>query len=240
MKKKLLAICLVTIIAVVAITGASLAYLTDNHTQVNTFTSGNVKITLDESVVKLDQDGYIYEVSDERTDAPTQNYGKMYPGQIIKKDPTITNVGSEKAYIAAKITVTAPNLEALIGTNYEGLVGIQTMVQGGLLNTPGTVKPEHPLYGILPVYGDENYSVYQVKEAVNTHVFYIFIEKPLAPEQSVMLFEELVINPEWNNDQMANISNMSITVDAYAVQVQTFDTCLKAMTTAFGNAFDFN
>ena len=46
MKKKILAICLVAIVAVTAIAGATLAYFTDTDTQVNTFTVGNVKIDL--------------------------------------------------------------------------------------------------------------------------------------------------------------------------------------------------
>ena len=154
MKTKILAICLVTIIAITAIAGASLAYLTDNETQTNTFTSGNVDIKLDETKVTLDADGYIASESG-RTEA-NQDYGKMYPGQVITKDPTITNVGSEKAYIAAKITVTTGDagLEGLIGTGYQGLLGIQTMIGGGLINTADTMKPTHPLHGTLPVYGD--------------------------------------------------------------------------------------
>ena len=67
MKKKILAVALAAIMLLVAITGASLAYLTDKDDQVNTFTSGKVDITLDEAVVTLDEDGYIAEVLEDRT-----------------------------------------------------------------------------------------------------------------------------------------------------------------------------
>ena len=170
MKKKLLAISVVVIIAITAIASASLAYLTDNASQTNTFTSGNVDIKLDEAKVVLDNDGYISETLEERTE-DDQDYGKLFPGQVITKDPTITNVGSEKAYVAAKIVVTASGLESLIGTGYEGLLGINELISGGLVKENDTMKQDHPLFGTLPVYGDDTYSIYQVKEADGVHVF---------------------------------------------------------------------
>lgn len=48
-QKKILTLAISAIIAVTAIASASLAYLTDTKTADNTFTMGNVKITLDET-----------------------------------------------------------------------------------------------------------------------------------------------------------------------------------------------
>lgn len=238
MKKKILAICLVTIVAVMAITGASLAYLTDKEAQTNTFTSGNVDIKLDEAKVVLDNDGYISETLEERTE-DDQDYGKLFPGQVITKDPKITNIGSEKAYVAAKITVTATDLESLIGTGYEGLLGINKMISGGLVKENDTMKQNHPLFGTLPVYGDDTYSIYQVKEEAGKHVFYVFIETIMAPYDSVTLFETITIPSAWTNEDVAKVKDLSITVDAFATQVQTFEDCFDAMTTAFADEFDF-
>lgn len=50
-KKKLITLALVAIVAITAIASASLAYFTDTKTADNTFTMGNVKITLDEAPV---------------------------------------------------------------------------------------------------------------------------------------------------------------------------------------------
>ena len=238
MKKKLLVAAIAVIMVVTAIAGTSLAYLTDKEAQTNTFTSGNVDIKLDETTVILDADGYICAEGERRTEGD-QDYGKMFPGQVITKDPTITNVGSEKAYIAAKVTVSATNLEGLIGTGYEGLLGINQIISGGLVKENDTMKPTHPLFGTLPVYGDETYSIYQVKESATVHVFYIFIETIVAPEESVTLFEKLSIPAAWGNEEMKQIADLEITVDAYAVQVQTFVDCFDAMTTAFANDFAF-
>ena len=171
MKKKILAVALAAIMLLVAITGASLAYLTDKDDQVNTFTSGKVDITLDEAVVTLDEDGYIAEVLEDRT-SEDQDYGKMYPGQIITKDPTITvTEDSEKAYVAAKITITATDLQSLIGIEGTNLIDINALASGGLMAEEFAAKDEHPLAGgILPVFGNENYSIYQAKEIGRAHV----------------------------------------------------------------------
>ena len=56
MKRKILAFALVISMAVVAIAGASLAYLTDTDEQTNTFTSGKVDITLDEATINAIKD----------------------------------------------------------------------------------------------------------------------------------------------------------------------------------------
>lgn len=79
MKKKILALCLVVVLAVTAVTGATLAYFTDTDTQTNTFTTGNVKIDLVE-VFPND---------------------KLLPGEnnALQKKVTVKNVGSEKAYM---------------------------------------------------------------------------------------------------------------------------------------------
>ena len=48
MKKKVLTVCLVAVIAIMAVAGASLAYLTDTDAEDNVFTVGNVQIDLTE------------------------------------------------------------------------------------------------------------------------------------------------------------------------------------------------
>lgn len=50
-KKKIVSLCLAAVLVVMAIAGATVAYFTDTKTADNTFTMGNVKITLDETDV---------------------------------------------------------------------------------------------------------------------------------------------------------------------------------------------
>jgi len=55
MKKKILALCLVVVLAVTAVTGATLAYFTDADKDVNVMTAGNVKIVQNETDRNGDQ-----------------------------------------------------------------------------------------------------------------------------------------------------------------------------------------
>ena len=96
-KKKIVTLAIAAVIAVMAIAGASLAYFTDTKTAENTFTMGNVKITLDET-----------DVTDPEGDRVTANeYGleDVYPGAELVKDPTVHNVGKNSAYIRAIVTI---------------------------------------------------------------------------------------------------------------------------------------
>lgn len=101
-KKKVITLALVVIIAVAAITSASLAYFTDTKTAKNTFTMGEVKITLDEAAV--DENGHAKEDADRVT---SNDYGTdaAFPGAVLDKDPTVHNNGKNPAYIRATVNV---------------------------------------------------------------------------------------------------------------------------------------
>lgn len=92
MKKKLMAVALATIIAVMAVAGASLAWLKDTTAPVvNTFTEGKVDITLKETPVG-------------ENGSATGNTYKMVPGDVLPKDPMVTVVAeSEACWLFVKI-----------------------------------------------------------------------------------------------------------------------------------------
>lgn len=94
MKKKITAIFLCVALVAIAIVGASLAYFTDTKTATNTFTMGDVKITLDETSVA-------------NPDGPrvTSNTYNTYPGAVVTKDPIVHNTGKNAAWIRAKVEV---------------------------------------------------------------------------------------------------------------------------------------
>lgn len=94
MKKKITAIFLCVALVAIAIVGASLAYFTDTKTATNTFTMGDVKITLDET-----------NVNDPTGDRVTSNTYNTYPGAVVTKDPIVHNTGKNAAYIRAKVEV---------------------------------------------------------------------------------------------------------------------------------------
>ena len=87
MKKKSLALVLALAMIVVCVVGGTLAWLIDKTDPVkNTFTYGDIDITLAET---------------------TTNY-KMIPGYTIDKDPKVTvKAGSEKCYLFVKVDKSA-------------------------------------------------------------------------------------------------------------------------------------
>ena len=90
MKKKLTAIFLCVALVAIAVAGATLAYFTDETAKVeNTFSLGNVKITLTEPA--WDKEG-------DHT---------LYPGKTFDKDPTITLTDkSMDSYVFLKMEIT--------------------------------------------------------------------------------------------------------------------------------------
>ena len=93
MKKKILALCLVVVLAVTAVTGATLAYFTDTDEETNTFTVGGINIEL----IEKNEDGTEF----------TQDQ-ELMPGEenAIVKDVTVKNISTKNdAYLWAEIWI---------------------------------------------------------------------------------------------------------------------------------------
>lgn len=88
MKKKMVTICLVVALVLTAVAGGTLAYFTDTADATNTFTVGNVDITLTEP--NWEGTG--------SNDAP-----EVYPGEPLAKDPTVTNDGANPCFVRIKV-----------------------------------------------------------------------------------------------------------------------------------------
>lgn len=84
MKKRILLTGLLVVLVAALSVGLTMAYLQDSETKTNTFTVGNVDITLNE-VFKQD--------------------AKLLPGIDVEKAVDVTNVGSEDAYVRVHIAV---------------------------------------------------------------------------------------------------------------------------------------
>lgn len=88
MKKKLVAMCMVVCLSAIAIVGGTLAYFTDEEDAKNTFTVGNVDITLTEP---------------NWAGSGSQDAPEVYPGEPLAKDPTVTNVGANPCFVRIKV-----------------------------------------------------------------------------------------------------------------------------------------
>ena len=94
MKKKVLLVGAMMVLVALASVGITMAYLTDTKTANNTFTMGDVKITLDET-----------NINNPTGDRVTQNTYDVYPGAVVTKDPIVHNTGKNAAYIRATVNV---------------------------------------------------------------------------------------------------------------------------------------
>lgn len=117
MKKKIALMATSLVLVAALAVGGTLAYLTSHATVTNTFTVGNVAITLDEAKVnevgeKVDKEGNILgeNAADVRV---TDNEYKLMPGHTYVKDPTIhVDANSEDCYLFVKVENGISGIEA--------------------------------------------------------------------------------------------------------------------------------
>ena len=93
-KKSILMAAIAVMLVAVLVVGGTLAYFTDTKSANNTFTMGNVAITLDEA-----------DVNNPEARTANGNTYNVYPGQTVKKDPIVHNTGKNAAYIRATVNV---------------------------------------------------------------------------------------------------------------------------------------
>ena len=99
MKMKIMAAALAICMMATLVVGMSLAYFTDTDSKTNTFTVGNVDITLTEP-------SWLGDTSEDAV--------RLIPGKTIAKDPTITVAqGSQTAYTFMKVELSADFLELI-------------------------------------------------------------------------------------------------------------------------------
>jgi len=131
MKRRVLGMALIVALVAIIAVGATLAYFTDTTQAVkNTFTMGDVDITLTEEVDAIatqSADGY--------------TYTGVMPGVEMVKKPIVTNVGPNEAWIRVNVTVTkAAAWKAALGEGAD-----LTTVFGGYVDadwTRASIKEE--------------------------------------------------------------------------------------------------
>lgn len=180
MKKKLMAIALAVCVVAVLAAGASLAYFTDKTGPANnTFTMGNVKITLDETdLTKTDNS---------RTPAGN-TYTNLYPGMDMVKDPIVHNVGKNDAWV--RVIVRVANGAAFMDQFKDTQYG------------------EFPLEGLTHGLGEGWQITASTKDtATNDMVYTIVYNTVLKPGESTpAVFNKLYIPATFGNGEMAAIT----------------------------------
>ena len=241
-KKQLLMSCFILLVSILLFAGSTFAYFSDKRQIKSTVTVGNVSIALSEAEVTADSSGNLVEDTNApriigQGTATVHNYGAIYPGQSIFKDPTILNTGSEKAWVAAKVTLTdgGGNLHNVMG--YEGYtdLDIELLLGGGLLDEQVHVGRWN---GIDYVCHNDHYAMVQVPNAAaGEWTFYFFFLVQFAHGDEAVLFKHLRVPADWNNADMKELAELTIDVQAFGVQSLGFETCFEAMTTALADYF---
>ncbi len=195
--KKSIALVMMAVLLVAASVMGTLAYLTSTATVKNTFTVGKVAITLDEAEVT--------EYGEAVTSASRvkENTYKLLPGHTYNKDPMVTVLaGSEPSYIKMTVTFSKANeLDAIFApTGGADLISIFKGYDAANWINKGNTKD-----------ATANTRTYEFwyKEAVG------------APDGDVALdalFDSITVPGEITQKQLETIADMTITVNAYAIQ----------------------
>ena len=213
--KPLLTLCCALLLVAAGVFG-TLAYLTGTDTVNNTFTVGNVKITLDEA--KVTTDGTPVEGAD-RVKA---NEYHLLPGHTYTKDPTVTvEEGSDLSYVRMKVTFN--NAKAIIAlcTDPEfaedGPTGVENAYP--LIRMVNFVEANAAKWdGIIPD------NMMDTEEMLANAKYFVY-DKPTDTDGDVVLpvlFDKVTL-PEWvTSDQLATLENFQITVVAEAIQADGF------------------
>lgn len=208
--KKAMLMTLCAIILVVATVFGTMAYLTASDEVNNTFTVGNVKITLDEA--KVDTNGSPVEGAAR----VKENSYKLLPSHTYTKDPTIhVDAASEDCFIRAKVTLTNAKEWIAIATKYADNK-VENIIKGTDDNIWWVSQPA-------------------VDETANT-VTYTFVYKneshtdelgkriwTSTDSKDLVLFNKIAIPGGLTNDELKSVGASKITVVAEAIQADGFD-----------------
>jgi len=159
---KAVAILMVMVLLIGGAIGGTMAWLIDETDEVvNTFTYGDINITLTEQDdgIKDDSGNYDY----------LANEYKMVPGATIKKDPTLTvKAGSEKAWIFVKLEKSGGNVTT-----------VDPVTQATVTHTFDSFL-EYDIYQSTGIADNYVWTKLDPVSAGNTEVYYALIDQSAA------------------------------------------------------------
>lgn len=226
-KALLLSLCAVLLVAASVL--GTMAYLTDTETVTNTFTVGQVHLTLDEAKVNemgqpLDvtgkapsEEGYDsahldrWQPTDGDNGDSEQEY-HLLPGHSYTKDPTVTIVaGSEKSYVRMMATITYKEAADAVFAKYKNdslfAPWLNINSDWHVNGNPVTTKDE----GAGTISRTYEFR-YKNTVAKNT----------TAATKLPALFTTLTVPGAVTNEEIACLEDMKITVEAHAIQADGF------------------
>lgn len=193
--KKMIGLLLVAILLVSGTFLATMAYLTSTTEKVtNTFTLGQVKITLDEE--KLGEDGEPLETP-ERTEEG--NSYKLLPGHTYVKDPTVhVDEESEDSYVRI----------------------IMTMDKQTELDTFFANQGFAPFFTVEDIWEEQPWE--WADPAETTRKIEFRLKEVAKAGEDYVLFKTITIPSTLTNEQAAALKGLNLKFEAHAIQVDGF------------------
>ena len=202
LRKAILTLCSALLLVSLSV-GMTIAYLTDTEAVKNTFTVGDVEITLDEANV----DEYGEKIDETRVQ---ENEYKLIPGHEYIKDPTVhVTKGSENSYIRMIVKITdIADLKAACGVAAEADFLPENFVDGWDPAVWVSTKE-------IKVEGDTCTYEFRYYTAVDA-------SKATANVDLPALFTKIIVPGTATDEQIAKLEEMEILINAQAIQADTF------------------
>lgn len=213
-RKILVSLAALALVAALSVAG-TLAYLTDSKNVTNTFTVGDIEMTLtEEDITKTDGS---------RT--PDGNTYKLYPGQTYTKDPTVTILkNSEDCYV--RMLVEVKNIDQLKAAFPQKDAEGNTIADNAkYYAADGTFLIQY----LCNEWDSTNWPCTGVKtdEATKTAT-YEFRYKNIVKldknnnQELTPLFKSITVPGTVDNDALAALGKVEINIIGNAIQTQTF------------------
>lgn len=199
MKKKSILLTLTAVVLALAVgVGGTIAYFTSTTEDVkNTFTVGNVAITLDEADVTYANDKWT--AGEDRVQSNT--YENVYPGAELPKDPTIHVAdNSQQAYVAMKVVISKAAAWKALAKDHASLNNLETVFEG---------------------YTEADWTKIAATEQGDNLVYvYMWEQGKVSAGADLTLFTAMNIPAELSSQEIATIDGFTVTATGYAVQAQ--------------------
>ena len=192
-RTKALLMSLCAMLLVVGSVMGTMAYLTSKDQVVNTFTVGNVKITLDEKDVDHDTNSSdnTGSGSDIRDQANTYH---LLPGRTIEKDPIVhVDPNSEDCIVFVKVENGLAALEA-------------ATAEGGYQDISAQIAANK----------------WVLLDSENNVYYYNTVVTKSAENKNLKVFKTFKVKDDVDGDTLKRFENAEIRVTAYAVQAEGF------------------
>lgn len=231
-KNKALLLTLCAVALAVSSALGTMAYLTDRDAVTNTFTIGNVGLTLDEADVKTDGS---YETDHESR--VQKNEYRLIPGHTYIKDPTVTvDAGSADAYVRMLVKV-------------EGMDQLKRAIPNDGTTARYYGADENKTFLLQELCVDENggytwdgntwkFHNYAESEDGKTGTYEFRYKEVVSKSanDTVLpdLFTRITVPGEIDNERLGYLKDVKIVVNAHAIQADGFETA-DAAWEAFDN-----